>query len=142
MIYAEPVLREIVTRPVNAVVALIELPASVQRSLKQANELMEHSRTQLEAMQRQTDEALGQAERMNELLSRVVRLTDPLEKGLRGSEAVGGALKRAILGEEPERAARAVADAETAAVDAERAAIDAEAAAVEAEKATEPTEER
>ena len=50
-------------------------------------------------MQRQTDEALDQAERMNELLGRVVKLTEPLEKAQRGGEYVGGRLKRAIFGE-------------------------------------------
>ena len=95
-------LRELVTRPVNAAIALIELPATVQRSLRQANELMETSQRQLEAMQNQTDEALRQAERMNDLLGRVVRLTEPLEFAARGSEYVGGRLKRALLGDEVE----------------------------------------
>jgi hypothetical protein len=85
---------------VNAAIALIELPATVQRSLRQANELMESSQRQLEAMQDQTDEALRQAERMNDLLGRVVKLTEPLEFAARGSEYVGGRLKRALLGDE------------------------------------------
>ena len=72
MIYAGPVIRELVTRPISAVIALVELPGTVRRSLSQANDLMEQSRRQLEAMQRQTDEALRQAERMNDLLGRVV----------------------------------------------------------------------
>ena len=44
----------------------------------QANDLMEVSReTKLEVMRRQADQAAEQAERMNELLARVVRLTEP-----------------------------------------------------------------
>ena len=93
-------IRELVTRPISALVALVELPATVQRSLRQANELMESSRRQLEAMQRQTEEALHEAERMNQMLSRVVKLTEPLEYAQRGSEYFGGRLKRAIFGEE------------------------------------------
>ena len=116
--------REIVTKPFTAAIALIELPGQVTRSLRQANELMETSRRQLEAMQFQTDSALEQAERMNELLSRVVRLTEPIEKAQRGGEYVADGLKRAIFGME-----RAVVDAEKAAIDAERAAIDSEDAA-------------
>lgn len=108
--------REIVTKPLGAVVALIELPGQVTRSLKQANELMETSRMQLEAMQDQTDSALAQAERMNELLSRVVKLTEPIEKAQRGGEYVAGGLKRAILSLE-----KAVNDVERAAVDTEQA---------------------
>ena len=126
-------LREIVTRPVSAAIALIELPGSVQRSLKQANELMEASQRQLEAMQTQTDEALRQAERMNDLLGRVVKLTEPLEFAARGSEYVGGRLKRALLGDE-QALERAVSDAEAAAVDAEAAAIEAEVAAEDADE--------
>jgi len=126
------VLRELVTRPVSAAIALIELPGTVQRSLKQANELMESSRRQLEAMQHQTDEALRQAERMNDLLGRVVKLTEPLEFAARGSEYVGGRLKRALLGGDG-TLERAVSDAEAAAGDAEKAAAEAEVAATEAE---------
>jgi F0F1-type ATP synthase membrane subunit b/b' len=138
------VLRELVTRPVSAAIALIELPATVQRSLKQANELMETSRRQLEAMQHQTDEALHQAERMNDLLGRVVKLTEPLELAARGSEYVGGRLKRVLLGDDG-TLERAVADAEAAAHDAETAAAeaeaDAEAAAVEADAVAEEPDE-
>jgi hypothetical protein len=94
------VLRELVTRPISALVALIELPGSLQRSLKQADELMETSRRQLEAMQRQTDDALQQAERLNDLLGRVMKLTEPLERAHRGGEYVGGRLKRALFGED------------------------------------------
>jgi len=137
MIYAEDVLRELVTRPISALVSLIELPGTVQRSLTQANELMESSRRQLEAMQRQTEHALHQAERMNDLLGRVVKLTEPLEKAQRGGEYVGGRLKRALFGEDaPEganRLERVVEDAEAAAGHAERAAVDAEDAAKHAE---------
>ena len=120
--------REMVTKPFTAAVALIELPGQVTRSLKQANELMETSRRQLEAMQYQTDSALEQAERMNELLSKVVKLTEPIGKAQRGGEYVAGGLKRALGGLE-----RAVLDAENAAVDAEKAAIDSEDAAGKSE---------
>ena len=113
-------LRELITRPISAIFALVELPVTMQRSLKQANDLMEASRRQLEAMQHQTEEALEQAERMNDLLGRVVKLTEPLEIAQRGGEYVGGRLKRAIFG---------------AAEDAERAADHAEEAAIEAEEA-------
>jgi hypothetical protein len=125
-------LRELVTRPISAVLALIELPVTMQRSLRQANDLMEASRRQLEAMQHQTEEALEQAERMNDLLGRVVRLTEPIEMAQRGSEYVGGRLKRAIFGA-AEDAERAADDAEEAAQNAEQAAS---FAATEAEEAT------
>ncbi|MDP9228888.1 MAG: hypothetical protein M3M99_07485, partial [Actinomycetota bacterium] len=111
-------IRELVRRPLGAVVTLIELPATVQRSLKQANELMEVSRRQLEAMQQQTDQALDQAQRMNDLLTRVVRLTEPLERTMRGGEYVGVRLKRVIFGDE--EVARAVEDAAAAAEKADR----------------------
>jgi len=127
------VLRELVTRPISAAIALVELPSTVQRSLKQANELMESSQRQLEAMQEQTDEALRQAERMNDLLGRVVKLTEPLEFAARGGEFVGGRLKRALLGEEG-TVERAVRDAEAAAGDAEEAAAEAEVAAEDADE--------
>jgi hypothetical protein len=65
---------------------------------------------------------------MNELLTKVVRLTEPLEKAQRGGEYVAGGLKRALGGLE-----RAVLDAERAANDAEQAAVDSEGAAAEAE---------
>ncbi len=125
-------LRELVTKPFSAAIALIELPITMRRSLEQANELMETSRRQMEQMQRQTDSALDQAERLNDILGKVVRLTEPLEKTYRGGEVVGGALKRAIFGEadDAERAAR---DAETAASEAERAASVAERAATRSE---------
>ena len=112
-------LRELVTQPFKTVVALIELPATVHRSLRQANDLMEQSQRQLEAMQTQTDEALRQAERMNDLLTKVVKLTEPLEYAQRGGEHVAGRLKRALFGEELEQAEQAVVDAEAAIVDAE-----------------------
>ena len=139
-------IRELVTRPVSAAIALIELPGTVQRSLRQANELMESSQQQLEAMQRQTDEALRQAERMNDLLGRVVRLTEPLESVARGGEYVGGRLKRALLGDEgaagPDggRIERAVTDAEAAAIDAEAAAAEAEVAADQADEVSDEIE--
>jgi len=78
--------------------AMIELPRSMERSIREANELMEVSRAQLDVMRRQADQALEQAEKMNELLARMVKLTEPLERAQRGGEYVGGRLKRAILG--------------------------------------------
>jgi hypothetical protein len=138
MIYAGRVLREIVTRPVSAAIALIELPATVNRSLREANELMETSRRQLESMQRQTTSALNQAERMNDLLSRVVRLTEPIEKAQRGGEYVAVGLRKVIFGDGLERA---VEDAEAAAGDAERAALEAEEAADEADESADEADE-
>ena len=99
---------------------------------------MEVSRRQLEAMQRQTDKALDQAERMNELLTRVVKLTEPIERAQRGGEYVAGALKRVIFGEagpRPVRNPAAPPSGSSAAEDAELAAVDAERAALEAEQA-------
>ncbi len=92
--------------------------------MREANDLMEVSRKQLEVMRRQADQALEQAERMNELLGRVVRLTEPLERAQRGGEYVGERLKRAIFGAEEaaEAALEAAEDAEEAAEDAEEAA--------------------
>ncbi len=158
MNYAGTVLTELVTRPVQAVVALIELPLTARRSLEEVNQLMEVSRRQLEAMQRQTDNALDQAERMNELLTRVVRLTEPIERAQRGSEYVADGLRRVIFGEAATaqdvegsrplgdaaagRIEQAAADAELAAGDAERAALEAEDAAELAEEAAEDSEER
>jgi hypothetical protein len=80
--------------------AAIDLPRSMERSIREANDLMDVSREQLEVMRRQADQALAQAERMNELLGRVVKLTEPLERAQRGGEYVGDALKKAIFGEE------------------------------------------
>jgi hypothetical protein len=105
------VLREIISWPISMARTAIDLPRSMERSIREANELMEISREQLEVMRRQADEALEQAERMNELLGRVVRLTEPLERAQRGAEYVGEGLKRAIFGPE-EAAARASIDAE------------------------------
>ena len=51
-------------------------------------------------MRRQADTALEQAERMNELLARVVKLTEPMERAQRGGEYVAEGLKRAIFGAE------------------------------------------
>jgi hypothetical protein len=130
------VVRELITRPIQAANALIELPWTINRSLRQANDLMEASRRQLEVMQRQTDEALVHAERMNEMLSKVVRLTEPIEMAAKGGEYAAGALKRVIFGAE-----QAVVDAETAAGDAERAALEAEEAASHADHAVEHAEE-
>lgn len=103
----------------------------MERSIREANDLMEVSRKQLEVMRRQADQALEQAERMNELLGRVVRLTEPLERAQRGGEYVGERLKRAIFGaEEAAEAALEAADhAEEAVEDAEEAGGDADARA-------------
>ncbi len=100
----------------------LELPRSMQRSIDEANDLMEVSREQLEVMRRQADQALEQAERMNDLLGRVVKLTEPLERAQRGGEYVAGELKKAIFG-------------------AEQAAIEAEVAVEEAKDAVERAEE-
>jgi hypothetical protein len=78
----------------------IDLPRAMERSIREANDLMEVSREQLEVMRRQADQALEQAEKMNELLARVVRLTEPLERAQRGGEYVGERLKRALFGPE------------------------------------------
>jgi hypothetical protein len=67
-------------------------------------------------MRRQADEALAQAERMNELLGRVVKLTEPIERAQRGGEQFADGLKRAIFGAE-----QAVQDAERVAQDAHEA---------------------
>ena len=80
--------------------AAIDLPRDMQRSIREANDLMEVSREQLEVMRRQADQALEQAERMNELLARVVKLSEPLERAQRGGEFVAEGLKRALFGEE------------------------------------------
>ena len=91
-------LRELITWPIGAARTAIELPRNMQRSIDEANELMAVSREQLEMMRRQADQALEQAERMNDLLARVVRLTEPLERAQRGAEYVGEGLKKAIFG--------------------------------------------
>ncbi|MGH2957860.1 MAG: hypothetical protein ACRDL6_12815 [Solirubrobacterales bacterium] len=126
-------IRELITRPISAAVALLDLPRNLDRSIREANELMEISREQLELMRRQADEALVQAERMNDLLTRVVKLTEPIERAQRGGEYVGERLKRALFGEEE--------IAEGAARRAEAAALEAKAAAGEAEEAVEEAEE-
>jgi hypothetical protein len=152
------VLRELITRPVGMVASLLDLPRTLQRSVREANSLMEISREQLEMMRRQADEALVQAERMNDLLERVVRLTEPLERAQRSAEDVTGRLKQMLFGEEGieavARTGRAPAGlspqdqraeeltqqaqrAEEAAIEAETAAEDAETAAEDAEAATE-----
>lgn len=112
----------------------------MERSIKEANDLMELSQEQLEVMRRQADQALEQAERMNDLLARVVKLTEPLEKAQRGGEYVGGRLKKAIFGPEP-AAARAADRAKSAQEAAEGAAEQAESAADHAEVAAEYAEE-
>jgi hypothetical protein len=91
-------------------------------------------------MRRQADEALAQAERMNDLLARVVKLTEPIERAQRGGEYVVGGLKQVIFGEEA-GGEREVVRAEEAAELAEAAADDAEAAAADAEPATDETED-
>lgn len=119
-------LTELVTKPIRAAVALVELPLTARRSLEEVTQLMEVSRRQLEAMQRQTDTALDQAERMNDLLTRVVRLTEPLERAQRGGEYAADRIKRVIFGEEAPR--------EPGVQAVERTAELAEAAAEEGEQ--------
>ena len=104
-------LREIISWPISVARTAVDLPRAMERSIREANELMEVSREQLEAIRRQADDALEQAERMNELLGRIVRLTEPLERAQRGGEYAAERLKRAIFGPE-EAAARASIDAE------------------------------
>jgi hypothetical protein len=115
--------RELVTWPISMARAAIDLPRTMRRSINEANDLMEGSREQLEVMRRQADQALEQAERMNQLLARVVRLTEPLERAQRGGEYVGERLKRAIFGDE--------GAVEEAAIEAE---IEAEIVAEEVEQ--------
>ena len=135
-------LTEIVTRPVKAAVALVELPLTAKRSLDEVNQLMEVSRRQLEAMQRQTDSALDQAERMNELLARVVKLTEPIEKAQRGGEYFAEGLRRMIFGEDQARPDAVAGEATegglarmSRATEAELEAAEAELAALEADRA-------
>jgi hypothetical protein len=60
---------------------------------------------------------------MNDLLARLVKLTEPLEKAQRGGEFVGEQLKRVLLGEEAEAAAARRVEAEVEAeADAEESA--------------------
>ena len=101
-------LRELITRPISTLNALLDFPRTMERSVRQANELMDVSQEQLDVMRRQADEALAQAERMNDLLARLVKLTEPLERAQRGGEFVSEQLKRVLLGEEAE--AKAAAD--------------------------------
>ena len=103
-------LREIISWPISVARTAVDLPRAMDRSIREANELMEVSREQLEVMRRQADEALEQAERMNELLGRVVRLTEPLERAQKSGEYAAERLKRAIFG--PEEAAQASIEAE------------------------------
>jgi len=102
----------------------------MDRTIREANELLDLSREQLEAMRRQTDQALEQAERMNDLLARVVKLTEPLERAQRGGEYVGERLKRALFGPEGFSAtgamqAEPIAGQEAAEIIAEEAAAEA-----------------
>jgi hypothetical protein len=106
------VLRELITKPISMINSVLDLPRSMQRSVRQANELMDVSQEQLELMRRQADEALAQAERMNDLLARLVKLTEPLEKAQRGGEFVGEQLKRVLLGEEGNAARQVEAEVE------------------------------
>jgi hypothetical protein len=125
------VVRELVTWPISMARAAIELPRVMERSIREANDLMDVSREQLEVMRRQADQALEQAERMNELLARVVRLTEPLERAQRSGEYVGERLKRALFGPEEE--------GERVAIDAE-IVVEESAEAVEAPKGRDETE--
>lgn len=117
-------IRELISLPFNVARAAIDLPRSMQRSINEANDLMEVSREQLEVMRRQADQALEQAERMNELLGRVVKLTEPIERAQRGGEYVAGELKKAIFGAE-----QATIEAEVAVEEAKDAQAKAEEAA-------------
>jgi hypothetical protein len=135
------VLRELINWPVSIARAAIDVPRRMERSIREANDLMEVSREQLESMRRQADQALEQAEKMNELLARVVKLTEPLERAQRGGEYVAGGLKRAIFGDELVRGGSAGeaeeppvsrGAAEETALDAEEEALDAEEAAADA----------
>jgi hypothetical protein len=95
------VFRELISWPFSMAREAVEFPRRMERSIREANDLMEVSREELETIRRQADEALAQAERMNDLLARVVRLTEPLERAQRGSEFVGEQLKRVIFGDQP-----------------------------------------
>jgi hypothetical protein len=121
------VLRELITRPISMINSVLDLPRSMQRSVRQANELMDVSQEQLEVMRRQADEALAQAERMNDLLARLVKLTEPLEKAQRGGEFVSEQLKRVLLGEEVDAAAAKRVEAEVEAQIEAEAEVEAEA---------------
>jgi hypothetical protein len=125
------VLRELITKPISMVTAVLELPRTMERSVRQANELMDVSQEQLEVVRRQADEALAQAERMNDLLARLVKLTEPLEKAQRGGEFVSEQLKRVLLGEDVDAAASHV-----------EAEIEAEAAEVEMQGGSEEARAR
>jgi hypothetical protein len=128
------VLRELISRPISMINSVLDLPRSMQRSVRQANELMDVSQEQLEVMRRQADEALAQAERMNDLLAKLVKLTEPLEKAQRGGEFVGEQLKRVLLGE----ATEAEADAALRRVEAEvEAEVESETEAEAEESAPE-----
>jgi len=81
--------------------AVLDFPRTMERSVRQANELMDVSQEQLDVMRRQADEALAQAERL-------VKLTEPLEKAQRGGEFVSEQLKRVLLGEAAEAEAAAM----------------------------------
>jgi hypothetical protein len=116
------VIRELINWPISMARTAMDLPRTMERSIREANDLMEVSRKQLEVMRRQADQALEQAERMNELLGRVVKLTEPLERAQRSGEYVAGELKKAIFG-------------------AEQATIEAEVALEEAKEAVEEAEE-
>jgi hypothetical protein len=127
------VLKELITKPISTLTAVLEFPRTMERSVRQANELMDVSQDQLEVMRRQADEALAQAERMNDLLARLVKLTEPIEKAQRGGEFVSEQLKRVLLGEAAAAAERAKAEANRAEAEADRAEAEAEADPAEAE---------
>jgi hypothetical protein len=125
------VLKELITKPISTLTAVLEFPRTMERSVRQANELMDVSQDQLEVMRRQADEALAQAERMNDLLARLVKLTEPIEKAQRGGEFVSEQLKRVLLGEAAAAAERAKAEANRAEAEADRAEAEAEESARE-----------
>ena len=57
-------IRELIRWPYTTARTVIELPRAMERSIREANELMEVSREQLDVMRRQADQALDQAERV------------------------------------------------------------------------------
>jgi multidrug efflux pump subunit AcrA (membrane-fusion protein) len=133
------VLRELISRPISMINSVLDLPRSMQRSVRQANELMDVSQEQLEVMRRQADEALAQAERMNDLLAKLVKLTEPLEKAQRGGEFVSEQLKRVLLGEASEAEADAAVRRVEAEIEAEvEAEVEAETQGGSAGEAEEP----
>ena len=120
-------LREIISWPISVARTAVDLPRAMDRSIREANEVMVVSREQLEVMRRQADD---------ELLGRVVRLTEPLERAQRSGEYAAERLKRAIFG--PEEAAQVSIEAEIIAE--ETALAEQGEAATEHEASPQPPE--